>query len=411
MKYKKRTVSDRIMGLAAHFSVVVVTGARQVGKSTLINNVFPDWNCVVFDPVVDVGNARQDPEFFLQNHAMPLILDEIQYCPELVAVIKRRVDMHKQPGMYVLTGSQQWSVLKTIAESLAGRAVFVDLEGFSLCEAAEQIPQKNWLKQYLDSPTEFVNQRHSRLSMQRSVYELLWRGSLPEADTVPPDYLSDYFAGYIRTYVERDIRLLLNADDWQQFGRFVQLVSALTSSEMNYSQLGREIGITPQTARRWLSVLSATFQWYELPAYHGNTIKRISAKPKGYFSDTGIACYLNRISTAQALAGHPLIGALFETAVVAEIRKQLSSLGQKPQLYHWRIHSGSEVDVIMEQDGVLYPMEIKLNSRPKPKDARGLRAFRENYPKHSIAPGLVIAPSETVMRLSENEYVIPWDLR
>jgi hypothetical protein len=199
-------------------------------------------------------------------------------------------------------------------------------------------------------------------------------------------------------------------DDWQQFGRFVQLVSVLSAQEINLSQLGRDIGVTPQTSKRWLDVLKATFQWHEVPAHHGNTVKRISGKPKGYFSDTGFACHLNRLSSPRALEGHPLTGALFETAVVAEIRKLMTPLSRKAHLYHWRAHSGSEVDILLERDGVLYPIEVKLNSRPSRKHAAGIRSLRACYPRQSIAPGLVVAPVDAVEQLTDQDYAIPWDL-
>jgi len=410
MKYKQRLVSSRIGQLLAHFPVLVVSGARQVGKSTLLAHRLPKWEMIVFDPVVDIGNARADPELFLRNHPPPLVLDEIQYCPELVPSIKRRVDKDGRPGMFVLTGSQQWSVLRSVGESLAGRAVFLDLEGFSLAEAAEHIPRRSWLERYLDDPDAFVAGMPPRHPTTRTLYELLWRGSLPAMDTLPGTVASDFFAGYLRTYVERDVRLMLNADDWQQFGRFVQLAAALTAQEVNFSQLGREIGITPQTSKRWLAVLAATFQWFELPAYQGNAIKRIAAKPKGYLSDPGLACHLSRITSPDALGGHPMAGALFETAVVSEIRKLQSAMSRKAALYHWRTQSGSEVDLLLDRDGVLYPIEVKLASRPTRNDTRGFASLRASYPRQRIAPGLVLAPAERIERLTGNDVVAPYDM-
>ena len=411
MNYKKRAIATKLLALTEHFPVVVVSGARQVGKSTLIERHFPRWDSVVFDPVIDIGNARGDPELFLRNHPAPLVLDEIQYCPELVPTLKRIVDADKRPGMYILTGSQQWSVLQSVAESLAGRAVFVDLEGFSLAEIASSLPSASWLEHYLDSPEQFFTSTPKRLSLKRTLNDLIWRGWLPEADALPESVLPDFHAAYLRTYIERDVRLMLDAGDWQQFGRFVQLVAALTAQEVNHSQLGREIGVTPQTAKRWLSVLKATFQWHEIPAWHGNMLKRISLKPKGYFADTGLACHLQSIASARTLSGHPMAGALFESAVMAEIRKQIATMSTRPNLYHWRLHSGSEVDLILERDGRLYPIEIKLNSRPKRKDARGLRAFREHQAGKSVAPGLVIAPVEETQQLTDDDYALPWDLQ
>jgi predicted AAA+ superfamily ATPase len=187
MNYKKRMLSGKLSRLVKHFSVVVVCGARQVGKSTLIGHQFPDWDTVVFDPVIDVGNARSDPELFLNNHPAPLILDEIQYCPEVVSCIKRAVDRNKHPGMYILTGLQQWSVIKSISESLAGRAVFLDLEGFMLSEINESIPSSSWLERYLDNPQSFVKEKHDTIPIKRTIYEYLWRGWLPEMDAIPED--------------------------------------------------------------------------------------------------------------------------------------------------------------------------------------------------------------------------------
>jgi len=411
MRYKKRIATDRLAELVANFPVVIVSGARQVGKSTLLKHRFPHWDIVVFDPIVDVGNARSDPELFLNNHPAPLILDEIQYCPEVVSCIKRRVDLNKQPGSYILTGSQQWSVMKSISESLAGRAIFLDLGGFTLGEMTESDVGPSWLERYLDDPAKFVASDNPRLELNRTVYDALWRGSLPEADSLSMGVVDDFFSAYIRTYIERDVRLMLAVDDWQQLGRFVQLTAALSAQEINYSQLGREIGITPQTAKRWMGVLTATFQWFEVPAYHGNTIKRISLKPKGYFADTGLACHLNRISSPEAVGGHPMIGALFETAVFAEIHKLMSVLSRKAQIYHWRVHSGSEVDLLLERDAILYPVEIKVKSQPSRKDARGILALREHYSQSQIAPGLLISPSERFERVTENDYITPWDLK
>lgn len=410
MKYKQRIAATKLALLAGNFPVVVVSGARQVGKSTLLTHQFPTWDIVVFDPVVDVGNARADPELFLRNHPPPLILDEIQYCPEVVSSIKRLVDKDRHPGSYILTGSQQWAVIKTVSESLAGRAAFLDLEGFALCEGAEAIPQRSWLERYLDDPAAFVREPHARLEGTRVPYECLWRGGLPQMDTLPESVASDFFAAYLRTYIERDVRVLQDLDDWQQFGRFVQLVAALTAQEVNFSQLGREIGITAQTSKRWLALLVATFQWFEVPAYHGNTIKRISSRPKGYLADTGFACHLARITSPAAVGGHPMAGALFETAVVAEIRKLLLPLTRPATLYHWRAHAGAEVDLLLERDNRLYPLEIKLASRPTRGDARGFTALRQYYHGHAFAPGLILAPTERFEALTEDAYAAPWDM-
>jgi predicted AAA+ superfamily ATPase len=410
--YIERLLSEKLKTLVQHFPAVAVTGARQVGKSTLVEHLFGHMgDTVVFDPVIDVENARQDPDLFLDNHpARPLILDEIQYCPDLVPALKRRIDQDRSPGRFILTGSQQWQVMKSLAESLAGRVVFLDLDRFCLAEMSGATPLSGWLGAWLDNPDLFAARRPDRLQTPNPVFETLWRGFLPEATQLPLDVVGDFHTAYFRTYVDRDVRLLTDVSDWQQFGRFVRLTAALTAQEVNYSQLGRDIGITPQTAKRWLALLTATFQWFELPAYSGNTIKRISGKPKGYLGDTGLACSVQAISSPRAIGGHPLWGPLFETAVVAELRKLCGTLSPAPQMYHWRTLAGAEVDIVVERDGVFFPIEVKANSHPSKNDARGLAAFRKTYPHLNVAPGLVIAPTDRFIRISENDYAIPWDI-
>ena len=409
MHYKDRVLTSRLHQMLQRFPVVVVSGARQAGKSTLVGHALADWDMVVFDPAVDVGNARQDPDLFLDNHPPPVALDEIQFAPELVAAVKRRVDRTGEPGQYVLTGSQQWSVLRSASESLAGRAVFLDLEGFSLAEIAESAPPQHWLDRFLRDPQAFADTPPDRLTLSRTLYEQLWRGFLPKADALELEWIGEFYRAYMRTYIERDVRLLSDVSDWQLFGRFVRLAAALTAQEINHSQLGREIGVTPQTAQRWLAMLRATFQWFEVSAYQGNTIKRISGKPKGYLADTGLACSLQMLSSPQALGGHPILGALFETAVVAEIRKLAATLATPPALYHWRSHGGGEVDLVLERDGRLYPIEIKLTTRPTPGHTRGITALRRTYPELDIAPGLVICATDHPQRLNDTDWALPWD--
>jgi predicted AAA+ superfamily ATPase len=411
MNIKPRLSSKRLEALAKSFAVVVVVGARQVGKTTLLQELFPKADYVVFDPVIDIENARSEPELFLQNHPAPVILDEIQYVPELVAALKRQVDKNKGKGQYFLTGSQQWGVLKSLAESLAGRAVFLDLEGFSLSEVIGHGNEEPWLKRYLEKPDEFLKTNQTRLSLKRSVFEQIWRGWMPETQELDLEMVPSFYQAYQRTYIERDVRLIGDVEDWQQFGRFVRLISALTAQEINFSQLGRDIDITPQTSKRWLGMLKSTFQWFEIPAYTQNQIKKISLKPKGYVADTGAACASQVIASPVVLASHPLWGSLYETAIVGDIRKQCSVFTTTPSLYHWRTHSGAEVDLIIEWNGTLYPIEMKATSHPSKSDTRGIKAFREAHTKHKIAEGLVICPTEHVTKISDHDYALPWDVR
>lgn len=409
--YIKRLLETRLSRLAEMFPAVVVTGARQVGKSTLVKHVFgAAAETVVFDPVVDVANARQDPELFLSSRRPPLILDEIQYAPELVAAVKRRIDRDRAPGQYIITGSQQWGVMRSMAESLAGRAVFLDLDGFCTAEICATGSGGNWLEAWMADPAAFLASRPKVACSGRTLYEQLWRGGLPEAHFLPMDGIPDFHRGYERTYIERDARLIADVSDWQQFGRFFRLVAAHTAQEINHSQLGRDLGLTPQSAKRWLSVLIATYQWFEVPPWSGNVVKRVSSKPKGYIADTGLACSAQAISSPTAIEAHPLYGALFETAVAAELRKLGAAMSPEPKIHHWRSHGGAEVDFLLERDGKFYPIEAKGTSTPGRKDTRGIRAFRATYPNLRIEKGLVLAPTESVYQLTEDDWAAPWSM-
>lgn len=409
MKYKNRLLEDKLKKLGEYFPVVVLTGARQVGKTTLLKHLDMAKSIYTFDPLVDIGGARGDPDLFLSNVEIPAIFDEIQFAPQLLSAIKRKVDVTKDPGQYWLTGSQQWGVLKNVAESLAGRAAIVSLLPMSLGERFGSPSQ--WVANFLENPDVFLANKHVCVEhASASTTKLLWQGGYPGLLEISDDLLADAFASYLHTYVERDLRLIGDVSDWQEFTRFVQLLANLTAQEINYSQLGREIGINPQTAKQWLRLLMATYQWIEIPPFSGNTIKRISGKSKGYFIDTGFACYLMHINSQESLLGHPRLGALFETFVVLDICKQLAIFSGKPELHHWRAHSGAEVDLIIEINNRYFPIEIKYKSHPTKSDTSGIEAFRSHYPHLPIGPGLVIAPVESIFPLTHDCFVVPFDL-
>lgn len=396
------------MQAVTSFRVVVLSGARQTGKTTLLRHLFSNWDFVTFDPVTDIENARADPDFFLDNHPAPAIFDEIQYAPEVVAALKRRIDRNgDKPGQYVLTGSQQWQLMRVLAESLAGRAVFIDLHGLSLAEFADA-PQSLWLMKWLDAPESLLKNGSAR-RFDISLPRWLWRGALPGTLQVKDDAIPQFWEGYQRTYIERDARLMAELDDWQRFGLFLRLAGALSAQEVNASQFGRDIGATPRTARKWLDILMGTFQWFEIPAWQTNIVKRVASKPKGYLADTGMVCQGQRITSPDALLAHPLLGSLFETAVVNDIRRQADALPAAPGFWHWRSSGGAEVDLILERDGCLYPIEIKLTGNPRPRDLSGLAAFKETYAGHKIALGLLVCAIDQPRRVARDTIALPWN--
>jgi len=410
-EYIPRVISNQITELLGYFPSIVVVGARQVGKSTLLKHLFPTYSYVLFDPYEDVENARADPDLFLNNRSTPIILDEVQYAPEVISAIKRRIDRNKEPGQYILTGSQQWGVMKQMAESLTGRTVIIQLESFALAEIASGQADHSWLREWLTFPQKQTSVMVDNFYLPRPTYEQLWRGFLPDAQTLPLSYVQTFQSSYQKTYIERDIRLLADLSDLHQFTRFVRIVAALTSQEVNFQQIGRDLGVANLTAKRWLSLLKEIFEWHEIQPFSLNAIKRVSSKPKGYFADTGQICYCQAITSPQALGASPLWGAIFETAVINELRKQLLWMAQPFNLFHWRAHSGAEVDLIIEQNGTYYPIEVKAKTRPTTSDTSGIKAFRKTYPTLSIAKGLVICLTENSYQLSDNDYAFPWNAK
>lgn len=407
--YKKRFLEDKLLRIAKQFKIVLIVGARQVGKSTLLSNTFPTYQHITFDPLQDLYGARKDPDLFLQSYPGPIILDEIQYVPELLPALKRKVDQSDAMGQYFLTGSQNIMVMKNISESLAGRVAILHLSGITPYEVAEKEFNETWLIKYLESPTTIQSQFKDILYLPESLFSAIWRGNYPATIDSNLEKLQLFFSSYIQTYIERDVRLFENIRDLEQFDTFLGLASALTAQEINFAQLGREVDITPAIAKRWLALLKHTYLWIETPAYSGNTIKRLSQKPKGYVTDTGLGCYLQRIASPDSLIRSFARGAMFESYCISLMQALCDNIGVPPRFYHWRTNGGAEVDVILERDGMLYPIEIKAASMVSLSDASGIKAFMQTYPNERIAPGLVLYAGDRCFYLAENIIALPWN--
>lgn len=409
MVYLERHVERKLREMAGFFRTVLVTGARQTGKSTLLSHVFPKHRAIVFDPVQDIYGARRDPDQFLASFPPPLILDEVQYVPELLPALKRHVDQHKTPGQYLLTGSQNLNVLKTVAESLAGRVGVLHLEGMTLSELCGEGGNVNLADLYLDHPDGLAAHVVGIARCAPSLDRALWRGGMPGLLDAPDHLASDYFRSYIATYIERDVRLLGEIRDMRAFDRLLGLSGALTAQEINGAKMAREVGVSLPTIQKWQQALFNTFQWLELPPYHGNASKRLTGRRKGYMRDTGVACHVQRLSGPEALAVSPLKGAMFETWVVNHWYRWTSALDAPAALWHWRTTGGAEVDLVLERDGRFFPIEIKCKTHVSGYDTRGIQMFRATYPHLAVQHGLVVYTGQTCYRINEYATAIPWN--
>lgn len=407
MQFLPRHLGAKILSAAEHFKVILLLGARQTGKSTLLKHLLPHAQMVVFDPIQDLYNARKDPDQFLELFPTPLILDEVQFAPELLSALKRKVDQSDEMGQYFLTGSQNFSVLKSVSESMAGRVAIFHLNPFTPLELVGMGEQKGWLDAYLKDPHTFIQAPHATIPRLSPLSEFLFRGTYPRATILPLTQLEPFFLSYVQTYVERDVRLIENIDNLTLFGTFMRMAATSTAQEINQSHLGRELNIAPQTARKWLNLLLYTYQWIEIEPYHANTTKRLTDKRKGYFKDSGLACHLMRIHSPEALVTSLKMGPLFEGWVVNYIQEQFAQT-HTANCYHFRSHGGAELDLILERDGALYPIEIKCKSKPTAGDLSSINSFRATYPKSKIMPGLVIHAGEESYPLDKNTLALSW---
>lgn len=409
MKYITRHIEKQILEASKYFKAVLLLGARQVGKSTLFTHIFPQIKSIVFEPIQDLYNARKDPELFLNSFKTPLILDEVQYVPELLATLKTKMDKSEAKGQYFLTGSQNFAMLKTISESMAGRIAIFHLDNLTPQETLGLGREEVWLNKYLNDSKNFY--KDCKLSStSQSLVEFLFRGTMPGTIELPTSQIPTYFRSYLQTYIDRDVRIHEDIRQLAEFDRFLGILSSLTAQEINFSQLGREIGISPSTSRRWLDLLMYTYQWIEVLPFYGNTIKRIAGKKKGYFKDTGFASYLQKIDSPESLIVNPKLGSIFETWVVNWIYQQFATMSTPPNTYHWRTAGGAEVDLILEKNAKLYPIEIKCKTNITKADLSGINAFRKTYAKHNLQTGLIIYAGSEIYFVDENTIAIPWTI-
>lgn len=382
--YIPRQLSFILRQAMRQFPAVLVTGPRQAGKTTLLQHeVAAGCTYISFDDPVERAFALQDPAGFLNRFGeQPVILDEVQYAPELLPSLKLRIDKarHSQ-GRWLLTGSQQFHLMRNVGESLAGRIAILDQLPFSIAElATTALP-----------PLE----------------QVLWNGCYPEP-ALHPEKRDLWLRAYVQTYLERDVRQLQNIRDLRAFEQFVALACARHAQEFNSAAFSRDVGITLPTAKSWVGLLEASYLLYLLPPFFNNLGKRITKAPKLYMLDAGIVSFLTRQPSAEAALAGAMGGALFEGLVVTEALKAFTNQGLKPALWYWRSHDGLEVDLIVQGKQGLIPIEIKLTATPQPQHTEGLRRFRALAGESACGAGMLVCRVAQEQPMPHGVVAIPW---
>ncbi len=396
MDYIQRYLTHTIRKAMVSFPAVLVTGARQTGKTTLLRTEFGASHDYVSLERPDIRNrALADLVGFFAQTSGPLILDEIQYAPELLHYIKELIDARRKPGQWLLTGSQSFSLMQGVSQTLAGRVAVLNLDPLSARELSRQpqispedmlewmfrsaekhIPAKAGGMSDPVDPSDAESFRNDSKQVAGPSFEdWLLRGGFPEPCLNKQVDRQLWFSGYLQTYIQRDVRDLTQVSDLETFYKFLVLVAARTGQLLNMTELGNEIGIAGPTVKRWLSVLKTSQLICLLPPYHKNFGKRLRKSPKLYLLDPGLAAFMLGLHSRSSILQGPSLGALAETAVAAEWLKFFRQHGEEPQIYYWQSSGGKEVDLIIERDGKLYALEIKATATPRAQHGNNLKQW------------------------------------
>ena len=416
MEYIKRSIENVIERSAETFKAVLVTGARQTGKSTLLSRLYPDVKMITFDDPFMEDQAKNNPEMFMMLNEPPVFLDEIQYVPSLFRYIKMTCDKSDEKGQFFLSGSQPFKLMDMVSDSMAGRIAVIELAPLSLRE----IMGSSFTGPFL--PTlEYVKERKDDAQNPGNIWNIIHRGGYPGLQDSSVDW-SIYFASYIKTYLERDVRELAAVQDLDAFRKFMIACAARTGQMLNYSNIADEVGKDSVTIKKWISILEASGIIYVLEPFSSSVLKRAIKTPKLYFRDTGLAAYLTRWLSPETLANGAMSGAFFETFIISEILKSYSNCGLDYRYFvsYYRgkdkrkvkkdgnvISQEAEIDFIIEKDGILYPVEIKQASNVS-ADMTAAFQVLDNIPDKKRGTGAVVCMCPSPGALRDNVLQIPY---
>lgn len=411
-KYINRNIESVIEKMSKGFPVIMVTGPRQVGKTTMLMHINKNINYVSLDNLNARDLAISDPELFLETYKAPLVIDEFQYAPNLLSYIKMRVDEARLNNvlnsgkevttMYYLTGSQSFLSMKNVSESLAGRVGIIEMYGLSTNELNEK-PDKVFIPEI----TELKKKNISSKCDSKKLFERIFKGSYPELYTNKSITLDEYYESYVKTYIERDIRDLINISDEIKFMKFMTSIAARTGEELNITTVANDAEISVPTAQAWLSILVNTGLVILLEPFSNNVIKRTIKRPKIYFMDTGLACFLAKYPNAEILEASAYAGHIFETYVVSEIIKTFANNGKnfKRYLFYYRDDKKREIDLIIDYNNKLYPIEVKKGKKPNGECTKNFEVL--DSLNNEKGKGIVLCMSDEIFPIDRDNYYVP----
>ena len=403
MEYISRNLEAVVMQVTKEFPAVLVTGPRQVGKTTMLKKLMEDTDrkYVSLDDLNERSLAKNDPELFLQAHKPPILIDEVQYAPELFPYIKIYADSHHEPGAFWLTGSQVFQMMKGVQESLAGRVAVLSMTSLSQAElsGASMTP--------FEIDLEALTEREKfRIPADvQGIFERIYRGSMPAIVSGRNTNSQIFYSSYLLTYIERDVKLLSDAIDSLKFLRFITATAARCSQMLNVAEIAQDADINQKQAKDWLQILETLGIIFYLHPYSNNLLKRLVKTPKLYFYDTGLVCHLTRWSSPEVLENGAMNGAVLENYVVSEIAKTWLNSGKEPYMYYYRDKDAKEIDVILEHDGILNPIEIKKTSNPGTELTRVFSLLdKASVPR---GKGAVVCMKPKVGVIDRENYIVP----
>ena len=397
-----RHIIQYINRMKNQFRVILITGSRQVGKSTLLKEKYPsDYEYVTLDDFLELSLAQSDSALFFKNHPIPIIIDEVQRAPDLFLQIKLIADNQTEKGKIILTGSQSHKLLSKAADSLAGRVCLINMASLSLREKYNI----DFNTEFLPT-TEYFLERKKIIKPYENLWHHIWRGSMPELTDESIEWES-FYRSYIRTYLERDVADLINSKNLVKFNNFMQCIAARVGELFNADSIAQDIGVSNKTITEWTSILESSGIIRLLQPYEKNISKRAIKSPKIYFMDTGLVCYLVGWSSSQTAMNGAMSGGLFENFVVSEIIKSYYNAGHDTKhIYFYRDKDKKEIDLIIEKDNILYPIEIKKSAHPTLDMAKHFSVLSKISEK-TVGQGCILCQCNKMLYLSENIISVP----